>query len=93
MIQKVKPNRWSISPKLLHLKGSSSLLPMQGRSCSPFSGDMEGVVHMEFLELGQPVKWECELSNSEPDAFGVTRTQSCNTTMRARTPVAKLKTA
>ena len=59
--------------------------------------DMEGVVHMEFLEQGQTVNSEryfqhSELSNSDSDVFGVIRTQSCNTTMRARTPVAKLRT-
>ena len=51
--------------------------------------DMEGVVHMEFLEQGQTVNSEryisthSELSNSDSDVFGVIRTQSCNTTMRA----------
>ena len=37
-IQNVKPNRWSIGTKLLQVQGSSRLLPLQERSCSPFSG-------------------------------------------------------
>ena len=41
--------------------------------------DMEGVVHMEFLEQGQTVNCEpyfqhSELSNSDSDVFGVMRT-------------------
>ncbi|GFO28214.1 histone-lysine N-methyltransferase SETMAR [Plakobranchus ocellatus] len=58
--------------------------------------DTEGVVHMEFLEQGQTVNSEryifqhSELSDS--DVFGVIRTQSCNTTMLACTPVGKLRT-
>ncbi|GFN90358.1 histone-lysine N-methyltransferase SETMAR [Plakobranchus ocellatus] len=59
--------------------------------------DMERVVHMEFLEQGQTVNSEryistLRLSNSDSDVFGVIRTQSCDTTMRARTIVAKLRT-
>ncbi|GFO18848.1 histone-lysine N-methyltransferase SETMAR [Plakobranchus ocellatus] len=59
--------------------------------------DMEGVVHMEFLEQGQTVNSEryistLRVSNSDSDVFGVIRTQSCNMIMRARTPVAKLRT-
>ncbi|GFO09551.1 histone-lysine N-methyltransferase SETMAR-like protein [Plakobranchus ocellatus] len=38
LIQNVKPNRWSRGTKLLQVQGSSRLLPLQKRSCSPFYG-------------------------------------------------------
>ncbi|GFO25256.1 transposase [Plakobranchus ocellatus] len=61
--QNVKPNRWSIGTKLLQVQGSSRLLPLQERSCSPFFfWDMEGVVHMKFLEQGQTVNSERYIS-------------------------------
>ncbi|GFO00913.1 transposase [Plakobranchus ocellatus] len=53
----VKPNRWSIDPKLLQVQGSSRLLPVQERSCSPFSGTWR-----EFLEQGQTVNSERYIS-------------------------------
>ncbi|GFR73434.1 transposase [Elysia marginata] len=61
--------------------------------------NMEGVVHMGFLEQGQTENSERYFSFStlralklDSDVFGVIRTQSCNMTMRTRTPVAKLRT-
>ncbi|GFS17574.1 hypothetical protein ElyMa_001500000 [Elysia marginata] len=94
-IQNVKPNLWSTGTKLPQVQGSTR--SVQERSCSQFSGTWREWSTLNFwsrvklLTLSDMFQ-HSELSNSESGVFGVIKTQSCNTKMRARTPVAKLRT-